>query len=52
MFINLEKTYNRVPREVLWRCMESRGIPVSYIRYIKDIYDWAKILIRTVGDDS
>ena len=45
VFINLEKTYNRVPRDVMmwvWR-----RVPPKYINSIKDMYDKAVISVKT-----
>jgi len=51
VFIDLDKTYDKVPREPLWKWWEKRGVPVAYIRVIKDIYDGLRARVRIlVGD--
>ena len=51
VFIDMEKAYDSIPREILWECLEKKGILVEYIRAIKDMYKGAKMSIRTaIGD--
>ena len=39
VFIDMDKAYDRVPMEVLWRCLEEKRVSPAYIRVIKDMYE-------------
>ena len=38
VFINPEKAYDRVPKNLIWWVLNKRNVPRCYIEIIKDIY--------------
>ncbi|KAK3536393.1 hypothetical protein QTP86_008847 [Hemibagrus guttatus] len=43
---NLEKAYDRVPREELWYCMRKSGVAEKYVRVVQDMYERSRIVVR------
>ena len=35
VFIDLEKAYDRVPRQEVWRCMREKGVPEKYVMIVR-----------------
>ena len=48
-FIDLEKAYDRVPREELWECLRLAETSECYITIIKDIYDGETTTVRSAA---
>ena len=49
-FIDLEKAYDRVPRDEVWYCMRKSGVSEVYVRVVQDMYRNSMTTIRsTVG---
>ena len=39
MFVDLEKAYDRVPRQELWECMRQSGVAEKYVRIMQYMYE-------------
>ena len=52
VFIDLEKAYDKVPRNIMWWALEKHKVPTKYITLIKDMYKNAMTFVRTYGGDT
>ncbi|KAK3536377.1 hypothetical protein QTP86_008861 [Hemibagrus guttatus] len=43
---DLEKAYDRVPREELWYCMRKSGVAEKYVRVVQDMYERNRTVVR------
>jgi hypothetical protein len=52
IFINLEKAYDKIPRNVLWWALEKHKVPAKYITFMKDMYDNVMTSVQTSDGDT
>ena len=48
VFIDLEKAYDRVPREVLKWALMRKEVPKKYINLIQDMYDSSSTSVKSM----
>ncbi|KAK3572622.1 hypothetical protein QTP86_001121 [Hemibagrus guttatus] len=46
VFVDLEKVYDRVPREELWYRMSKSGVAEKYVRVVQDMYERSRTVVR------
>ncbi|KAK3547778.1 hypothetical protein QTP86_029926 [Hemibagrus guttatus] len=44
--VDLEKAYDRVPREELWYCVRKSGVAEKYVRVVQDMYERSRTVVR------
>ena len=52
VFIDLEKAYDKIPRNVMWWALEKHKVPAKYITLMKDMYDNVVTSVRTSDVDT
>ena len=46
VFVDLEKAYDKKPREEAWYCMRKSGLAEKYVRIVQDMYDDSTTAVR------
>ena len=46
VFVDLEKAYDKVPREEVWYCMRKSRLAEKYVRIVQDMYDDSTTAVR------
>ena len=44
--VDLEKAYDKVPKEEVWYCMRKPGLAEKYVRIVQDMYDDSITAVR------
>jgi hypothetical protein len=52
IFIDLEKTYDKVLSNVMWWALQKHKVSTKYITLIKDMYDNVVTSVRTSNRDT
>jgi Reverse transcriptase (RNA-dependent DNA polymerase) len=51
IFIDLEKVYDKIPRNIMCWALEKKRIPTKYVTLIKDMYINIVICVRACDDE-
>ncbi|EYC25573.1 hypothetical protein Y032_0011g1280 [Ancylostoma ceylanicum] len=51
-FLDLEKAFDRVPRDLIWMALRIHGIPEEYVRWIKMLYSRPTSVVRCAAGTS
>jgi hypothetical protein len=52
VFIDLEKAYDKIPRNHMWWALDKHKVPIMYVTLIKDMYDKVVTSVRTTDGDT
>ena len=46
MFVDIEKAYDRVQRDIIWWALRKKNVGEEYIKVIQDMYDGCTTSVR------
>ncbi|KAJ8712012.1 hypothetical protein PYW08_008966 [Mythimna loreyi] len=49
VFVDLEKAYDRVPREVLWWALKEKSVPGKYVQLTRAMYSQCSTQVRSTA---
>ena len=52
VFVDLEKSYDRVPREIIWWSIRKKRVPEAYIKIIQDMYEDCQTQVMTMEGNT
>ncbi len=52
VYIDMEKAYDRMPREEMWGCARERNVPEKYKTLIQDMFRKRETKLRSVAGES
>jgi Reverse transcriptase (RNA-dependent DNA polymerase) len=52
IFIDLEKKYDKIPKNTMWQALEKKRVPTKYVTLIKDMYTDIVTCVRAYDDES
>ena len=52
IFFDLEKAYDKVPRNIMWWALEKKKVPTKYVTLIKDMYDDVVTSVRACDSET
>jgi Reverse transcriptase (RNA-dependent DNA polymerase) len=52
IFIDLEKAYDKIPRNIMWWALKRKLVPTKYVTLIKDIYTNVVTCVRACDGES
>ena len=52
VFIDLEKAYDKIPRNIIWWALDKHKVSTKYVGLIKDMYNNVETRVRTSDGDT
>ncbi|CAK1601914.1 unnamed protein product [Parnassius mnemosyne] len=49
LFLDLQKAFDCVPREMIWWALRSKLVPETYVEIVRDMYHNSDSIVITVG---
>jgi Reverse transcriptase (RNA-dependent DNA polymerase) len=52
IFIDLEKTYDKISKNIMWWALQKKRVPTKYVTFIKDTYTNIMTYVRAYDGES